>query len=147
MCQGRRDDTRSSCSSKSTHDRLLTVPVAGLLLNGAIWNVPNTVIQPLLGRLPPGALSAGTTQVPLLDADHRLYGPRRNQVDMRFAKIVRFRTMRADVGIDLGNLLNSNQATAFQSQYDYVQPNGGSWYDPTQILQSRFARFIVTFSF
>jgi len=126
---------------------IATVPVAGLLLNGAIWNVPNTVIQPLLGRLPPGALSAGTTQVPLLDADHRLYGPRRNQVDMRFAKIVRFRTMRADVGIDLGNLLNSNQATAFQSQYDYVQPNGGSWYDPTQILQPRFARFSVTFSF
>jgi hypothetical protein len=85
--------------------------------------------------------------VGLLDADHRLYGPRRNQVNMQFAKIVRFRNMRTDLGIDLGNLLNSNQATAFQSQYDFVQTNGGSWLDPTTILQPRFARFNLTFSF
>jgi Carboxypeptidase regulatory-like domain len=116
------------------------------ILNGAAWNVPNSVIQPLLGRLPPGTLATGTTTVPLLDADHRLYGPRRNQVDMRFAKIVRYRSMRADVGIDLGNLLNSNQATTFQSQYDYAT-NGGTWLDPTQILQPRFARFSLTFSY
>jgi hypothetical protein len=116
------------------------------LLNGAAWNVPNSVIQPLLGRLPPGALLSGTTTVPLLDADHRLYGPRRNQFDMRFAKIVRYRSMRADVGIDLGNVFNSNQATTFQSQYDFAT-NGGTWLDPTQILQPRFARFSVTFGF
>jgi Carboxypeptidase regulatory-like domain len=124
-----------------------TIPVGGLLLNGAVWNVPNSVVNGLLGRLPAGAVLSGFTAVPLLDADHRLYGPRRNQVDMRFAKIVRFRSMRADVGMDLGNLLNSNQATQFQSQYDYVQSNGGTWYDPTQILQPRFARFSVTFGF
>ena len=114
-------------------------------MNGAAWNVPNTVVQQLLGRLPPGALATGTTIVPLLDTDHRLYGPRRNQIDMRFAKIVRFRTTRTNVGVDLGNLLNSNQATAYQAQYDYVQPNGGSWLDPTTILQPRFARFSLTF--
>jgi hypothetical protein len=117
------------------------------ILNGATWNVPNTVVQGLLGRLPPGALASGTTAVTLLDADHRLYGPRRNQVNMQFAKIVRFRNLRTDLGIDLGNLLNSNQATVFQSQYDYVQANGGSWLNPTSILQPRFARFNVTFSF
>ena len=115
--------------------------------NGAQWQVPNTVVQQLLGRLPAGALATGTTTVGLLDTDHRLYGPRRNQVDMRFAKILRFRNTRANVGVDLINLLNNNQATAYQSQYDYVQPNGGSWYDPTAILQPRFARFSVTFSF
>jgi hypothetical protein len=119
----------------------------GLIGNGAVWNVPNTTVQQLLGRLPPGALASGTTAVTLLDTDHRLYGPRRNQVNMQFAKIVRFRNLRTDVGIDLGNLLNSNQATAFQSQYDFVQANGGSWLDPTTILQPRFARFNVTFSF
>jgi hypothetical protein len=117
------------------------------ILNGASWNVPNTVVQQLLGRLPAGALITGTTAVPLLDADHRLYGPRRNLLNMHFAKIVRFGSTRTDVGVDLGNLLNSNQATAFQAQYDYVQPNGGSWLDPTAILQPRFARFNVTFGF
>jgi hypothetical protein len=55
--------------------------------------------------------------------------------------------MRANIGVDLGNLLNSNQATVFQSQYDFVQANGGSWLDPTSILQPRFARFSVTFNF
>ena len=59
---------------------------------------------------------------------------------MRFAKIIRLGNTRANAGVDLVNLLNSNQATQFQSQYDYVQPNGGSWYDPTQILSPRFAR-------
>ena len=93
--------------------------------------MPNTVVQQLLGRLPPGALATGNTTVALLDTDHRLYGPRRNQIDMRFAKIVRFGTTRTNVGVDLGNLLNSNYATTYQSQYDYVQPNGGSWLNPT----------------
>ena len=55
--------------------------------------------------------------------------------------------MRTNVGMDVGNLLNSNQATAYQSQYDYVQPKGGSWLDPTTILQPRFARFSLTFDF
>jgi len=117
------------------------------LLNGATWNVPNTVIQGLLGRLPPGGLATGTTAVPLLDADHRIYAARRNQVDMRFAKILRYKQTRANVGIDLGNLFNSNSPTAFQSTYDYVQPNGGAWYQATSILQPRFARFSVTFNF
>ena len=91
---------------------------------------------------------AGNTSVDILDTDHRLFADnRRTQVDMRFAKILRFGRRRADIGVDLGNLLNSNQATAFQAQYDYVQPNGGSWLDPTTILQPRFARFSLTFNF
>jgi hypothetical protein len=123
------------------------VPVFGLLTNGAVWNVPNTVVQQLLGHLPPGALATGTTAVPLLDTDHRLYAPRTNQVDMRFAKIIRFRNMRANIGVDLVNLLNSNQATAYSTTYSYTAASGGSWYQPTTILQPRYARFSMTFDF
>jgi len=48
----------------------------------------------------------------------------------------------------LGNLLNSNQAITYQSQYDYVQPNGGSWFDPVTIRQPRVrAGSALTFSF
>jgi hypothetical protein len=115
--------------------------------NGAQWLVPNAVVQQLLGRLPPGALATGTTTVPLLDTDHRLYGPRRNQIDMRFAKIVRYRQMRANVGVDLGYLLNSNQATSWQATYAYDAANGGAWLEPTNILHPRFARFSETFNF
>jgi hypothetical protein len=123
------------------------VPFFGTYLNGAIWNVPNTVVAQLLGHLPPGALPGGTTQVPLLDTDHRLYAPRTNQVDMRFAKILRFANTRSNVGVDLINLFNSNAPTMYTSTYSYTQPNGGSWYQPTSILQPRYARFSVTFDF
>jgi hypothetical protein len=126
---------------------LTNLTLTGALGNGAQWQVPNTVVNSILGHLPPGALITGTTLVPLIDTLHRLYGPRRNQIDMRFAKILRYQHTRTNIGMDLGNLLNSNQATAYQQQYDYTQPNGGTWYDPTTILQPRFARFSVTFSF
>jgi hypothetical protein len=120
--------------------------------NGAIWNVPNTVVQSILGHLPPGALLSGTTAVGLLDTDHRLYGPRINQLDMRFAKILRFRNMRANVGIDVINLLNTNAATAYTSTYAYntgtaATANGGSWYQPSTILQPRYARFSMNLDF
>src|SRR6185436_18701939 len=69
-------------------------------------------LQGLLGRLPTGTTATGTQTINLIDNDHRLYsGERRTQVDMRFAKIVRFRNLRADLGVDLANMLNTNYAT------------------------------------
>src|SRR5438067_6173288 len=114
----------------------------------ANWNVPNTVVQSLLGRLPPGGLANGTTLVPLLDNTLRTYGDgRRNQVDMRFAKVVRFvGGRRADVGIDLQNLFNTNYGTVYETQYDYTAANGGTWRNPTTILGPRFVRVNLTFN-
>jgi hypothetical protein len=121
---------------------------AGPCLNGAIWNVPNTTVNAILGHLPPGALITGSTAVGLLDTDHRLYGPRVNQLDMRFAKIVRFKNMRANVGVDLINLLNANYATAYTTTYGSgATPNGASWAQPTTIMQPRYARFSMTLDF
>ena len=120
--------------------------------SGANWQVPNTVVQSLLGRLPPGSLANGTTTVAILDnSAHRLYADnRRTQVDVRLAKVVRFNNRRADIGLDLYNLLNANyvnQATGYENQYDFVAANGGTWNNPTTILAPRFVRFNVTFSF
>jgi hypothetical protein len=109
--------------------------------------VPNTVVRDLLGRLPGTALPTQTTTVSLL-TDGQLYpGERVHQVDMRFAKILRFGARRLDVGIDLYNVLNTNHATAFDSGYDYGEPDGGDWLLPTAIVAPRFARFNLTFSF
>ena len=76
--------------------------------------VPNTVIQAQLGHLPSGGLATGTTTVSLVDfatpgtsnastgGPNRLYpDSRRNQIDMRFAKILRFGSRRLDAGLDL----------------------------------------------
>lgn len=127
----------------------------------ANWLVPNTVVQSLLGRLPPGGTATGTTTVPLVDpvqvnnnpprSDHRHYADnRRTQIDMRVAKIVRIGPTRADVGFDLGNLLNTNYATTYENNYQYSAGNvgkGGTWNNPTQVLTPRFVRLNLTVNF
>ena len=109
--------------------------------------VPNTVVLQSLGRLPGVGLPTQNTTVNLL-SDGQLYpGERVNQVDMRFAKILRFSGTRVDVGIDLYNLFNTNDGTAFDQSFDYGVANGGEWLRPTTIVAPRFARFNVTFTF
>ena len=124
-------------------------PPVQILAAGATWNVPNTVVQSLLGRLPPGGLATGNTAVLLVDnGDNRLYADnRRTQIDMRFAKILRFGRTRTDVGVDLYNLLNSNYALGYESTYGYGQANGGTWLNPTSIQSPRFARFNITVNY
>ena len=119
--------------------------------NGASLNantaVPNTAVIALLGRTPGTTLPTQTTTVNLL-TDGQLYPEDRvNQVDMRFAKIVRFADRRLDIGIDLYNLFNTNDGTGFDQSYDYGVAEGGEWLRPTSIVAPRFARFNVTVSF
>ena len=109
--------------------------------------VPNTVVQQHLGRLPGTALATQNTTVNLL-TDGQLYPDERvHQVDMRFAKVLRLGGRRLDIGIDLYNLFNTNHATGFDAGYDYGVPNGGDWLLPTAIVAPRFARFNLTLSF
>jgi hypothetical protein len=109
--------------------------------------VPNTVVQQSLGRLPGVGLPTQNTTVNLL-SDGQLYPRERvNQVDMRFAKLVRVGGKRADIGIDLYNLFNTNDGTAFDPSFDYGVAGGGEWLRPTTIVAPRFARFNVTFTF
>jgi hypothetical protein len=124
-------------------------PPVQIIGTGSTWNVPNTVVQGLLGRLPPGALASGNTTVQLLDnGDNRLYvDNRRTQIDMRFAKVLKFGRTRTDVGVDLYNLLNSNYALTYDSNYSFTQSNGGTWLNPTSILSPRFARFNITINY
>jgi len=125
----------------------------GAIGNGATWNVPNTLVQTLLGRLPAGAVITGNTAVPLLDTDHRLFaGGRRNQLDVRVAKILHFGQTRADVGVDVWNVFNSNYATTYQGTYAFDttasgDENGGTWLNPTAIYAPRYARINITFNF
>ena len=117
----------------------------------ATWQVPNAVIQSIVGRLPPGGLATGNTNIEILDADHRLYADnRRTQIDMRFAKVFRFGQRRLDVGVDLGNLLNTNYATTYENTYQYSVGNsatGGTWNNPTAIYTARFVRWNATVDF
>jgi hypothetical protein len=112
----------------------------------ANYQLPNTVVQQLLGRLPAGASAAQTTTVNLL-APSELYPlTRRTEVDMRFAKILRFGGSRLDVGIDVYNLFNSNATTTYLQTFLYSN-GGATWLDPTAILGPRLARVNATLTF
>jgi hypothetical protein len=112
----------------------------------ANYQLPNTVVQQLLGRLPAGASAAQTTTVNLL-APSELYPlTRRTEVDMRFAKILRFSGSRLDIGFDIYNLFNTNATTTYLQTYLYTN-NGATWLDPTAILGPRLARFNATYTF
>ena len=117
----------------------------------ATWQVPNSVIAGALGHLPPGASATGTTNITLTDNVNRVYSDdRRTQVDMRFAKIVRFGRTRADIGVDVTNLLNTNYATGFNTTYVYNtdnSPRPGGWATPTGIYSPRFMRLNFTLNF
>jgi hypothetical protein len=155
----------SSCFSKEPFQTNLrglvsyTVPKVDVRLSGtfrsqapdsrtATWIVPNTAIQAALGRLPFGALAGGTTSVALLDLDeHRLYADnRRNQVDMRVAKVLRFGARRLDAGLDLGNILNTNYALTYENNYQFTG-QGGTWNNPATVISPRFVRLNFTFDF
>jgi hypothetical protein len=108
-------------------------------------------LQGLLGRLPTGTSTTGTQTINLIDNDHRLFsGERRTQVDMRFAKILRFGQTRTDIGVDLSNLLNTNYATTWENAYQYSIGNtaqGGTWNQPTAVYAPRFVRLNFTVNF
>ncbi len=111
----------------------------------ATYNVPNTVVLATLGRLPSGGLANGITNVNLLTTG-QLYGDRITQVDMRFAKVLTFGTRRADIGIDLYNLFNTNTGNTYQEAYDFAT-NGATYMRPTSVIAPRFARINLTVNF
>jgi len=128
---------------------LVTAP-GGSASNGlslaANYQVPNSLIQTALGRLPANASVAQTTTINLLNPGQLYTLERTNLVDMRFAKIFRFAGRRTDVGMDLYNLFNSNVTSAYQQTY-LATDNGATWLRPTAIVPPRLARFHVTFNF
>jgi hypothetical protein len=112
----------------------------------ANYQIPNTVVQQLLGRLPAGASAAQNTTVNLLSPSELYPLERRTEVDLRLAKILRFGRSRLDVGVDLYNLFNANTTTTYQQTYLYTD-NGATWLAPTAILAPRLARLHATLSF
>jgi hypothetical protein len=112
----------------------------------ANYRMPNSYVQTLLGRLPAGALASGFTTVNLLTPDMLYPLERRTQIDMRFAKILRFGRSRYDLGVDLYNVFNANTALSYDETYQYTD-NGATWLRPLSITQPRLVRFNVTMTF
>jgi len=112
----------------------------------ANWAAPNAVISPSLGRNLSN--NAPTATVNLIEPG-TLYGDRVNEIDVRFAKILKFGRTRANVGIDVYNLLNKAPILTYNQTFvlpSAANPNG-SWLTPTSVLQSRFVKISAQFDF
>jgi hypothetical protein len=109
---------------------------------GASTLVFNTSIIPALGR----PLSGGS-QVTFVNfvEPGTLYGDRINQVDLKVSKILRFAGKRANVGVDIFNLFNSNAVWQYATTYNPFTPQ--TWLQPTALVTARFARLSVQVDF
>jgi hypothetical protein len=104
----------------------------------ADYVVTNAIALPSLGR----NLSSGNVTVNLVEPG-TLYGARINNMDVRVAKILRFRGTRAQLGVDVYNLMNNDAVTLYNNGYSPT----GAWLTPTQILPARYARFNLQVDF
>ena len=115
-------------------------PIAGGAF-AANYTVGNAAVAPSLGR----NLSSGpngNVTVNLIEP-HSVLGARVNELDLRLGKIFRFAGTRANIGVDIFNLLNSDAALSYNQAFI---PNG-AWLTPTSIMSARFAKLSVQFEF
>ncbi|MEO8257903.1 MAG: carboxypeptidase regulatory-like domain-containing protein [Acidobacteriota bacterium] len=103
----------------------------------ANYLAPNALVQPSLGR--PLSNSATNVTVNLI-APNTLYGDRANQVDIRFSKIFKFASRRANLNLDLYNLLNANPVMQENSAFQV-------WRTPQRIMDARLFKLSAQFEF
>jgi hypothetical protein len=114
----------------------------------ANYVVSNAIASQSLGRnlsacpAPTGACNANVT-VNLIQPG-TVYGDRISNIDMRFAKIFRLYGTRAQFGVDIYNVLNTDVATAYNQAFS---PTTTTWLTPTAILPARYARFNMQLDF
>jgi hypothetical protein len=106
----------------------------------AVRNVPSSQAALSLGR----PLSGGASTVSVNFIDPALhYSADINQLDLRAAKVLKWKSHRFQVGLDLYNALNTGVPTNINTNY---VPNG-AWLTPTQILPARFIKFSTQVDF
>jgi hypothetical protein len=125
-----------------------TVPKIELQVSSTLQSIPgpeiaafftatNALIAPSLGR----PLSGGAANVSVnLVSPGTMFGERLNQLDMRFARPVRFGRSKATFQLDLYNALNVDAVTGVNSNY-------ATWLRPQAVILGRFAKIGVQFDF
>jgi hypothetical protein len=109
-------------------------PGGQLAANYTVANATTTLGRPFNG-------TAGQTVTVNLVQPGTLYGNRVNQVDMRFAKVLRFGRTRATVGIDLYNIANSDTTLTYNQTFIPTVTSGASnWLRPTSVLHPRYMK-------
>ena len=105
----------------------------------ANWVVPNAVIQPSLGR--PLSGGAANVTVNLLNPG-QMYGDRVNQLDLRFAKILRFGRTNGP-----SSASTSTTSRIRASTLTYNSTYGSTWLRPNSFMPARWVKVTGQFSF
>ncbi len=133
-----------------------TLPKVDVLVSGTFRsdkgsplaaNMVFTSAQTTLGRA--FANNAPNVTVNLVEPG-TLYGDRVNEVDMRFAKILRFGRTRTNVGFDVYNILNSNPILTYNQAFNPTINTvnaSANWLAPQSTLQPRFVKFSAQIDF
>ena len=127
-----------------------TIPKANVQVSGTWSSIPGpdlaanyTVTSTIagVGPQPLGRISSsGNVTVNLVEPG-TLYAPRRNNVDFRVAKILRFADAH-QVGFDIYNMTNTDVVATYNQNYTAT-----SWLVPTAIQPARYIRLNATFDF
>ena len=81
-------------------------------------------------------------------APGQVWGDRVNEIDLRFAKILKFGRMRTNVGIDVFNVINSNAVLTYNQTFSPTVTTGsGAWLAPTAVLTPRFFKISAQIDF
>jgi hypothetical protein len=103
----------------------------------ANWAAPNSAT---VGLNRPFAGVAGQTVTVNLIEPGTFHGDRVNQIDLRFAKILRYGRTRTNIGIDISNLTNAAPVLTYNEVFIPGQAVS-TWLRPTSVLQPRYVKF------
>jgi hypothetical protein len=123
-----------------------TIPKVGVQVAGTFTSRPGppksaalqytaAEIARTLGRTPSGG--AQTVSINLFETNEAFY-PSIGTLDLRVGKLVRWGRMRANLGVDIYNALNSSTGQTYNGTY--TPSNPALWGTPTLILPARFAK-------
>jgi hypothetical protein len=128
-----------------------TIPKVALQVSGTWTNNPgplitanyqasNASVQSSLGRPLSGSASNVTVNLINADVSHALYGDRYSQLDMRVARVFRYRSSRLNVNLGLFNLMNASAVTLYSNAF-------GTFLQPQVTQLGRFVRLGTQFDF
>ena len=89
-------------------------------------------------------LSGGSNVTVNLIQPGTLYADRRNNLDFRVAKILRFGRTRTQVGLDIYNVTTADVVTSYNQAFS---PTSTAWLRPTAIIPARYAKISAQFDF
>ncbi len=136
-------------TSRITGASSYTIPKIDVLLSGtfqsspgatlaANWIIPNATVRQWLGR--DLSNSAPNITVNLLEPGV-LRGERVNQIDLRIGKLLRFGRQRANISVDVFNLLNPDTILGYNQTFN------NTWLRPTSVMTARTTKLTLQYDF